>query len=391
MSTTYPFEAGQTPLIGVVAAANDLTARWCAEAGTTNFALSGAGVWPLLGLLASAAVGETRVELERAIGRSARTAQGDAVTLIDRLRESHDAAAALGLWLPAGMRIHDRAWAEALPPDVVGTWTDQAQLDSWTAAHTHGMITRFPVHPDPMCRLIIACALAVQTRWVEPFTGVILHPVAGAWAGRAVAGLTRSSVDIDQIAALDGPRTVTRATVTGAGDVDVHLLLGAEDDQPGQILGTALSALGGGVPTRLGCELTLGPPAPGIDIHTTDAPRTELDLTVPAFDIASAQDICADPALFGLTSAKNIRGGQFPALDKQLYVSCAGQQVVARFDADGFHAAALSSTVMTSTFVPGPGLGHNVRIVATYDRPFGFLAVHRPTGLALVAGWINQP
>jgi hypothetical protein len=38
--------------------------------------------------------------LERAIGRCADTAQADSLMLVDRLRRSRDAAAAIGLWLP---------------------------------------------------------------------------------------------------------------------------------------------------------------------------------------------------------------------------------------------------------------------------------------------------
>lgn len=30
-------------------------------------------------------------------------------------------------------------------------------------------------------------------------------------------------------------------------------------------------------------------------------------------------------------------------------------------------------------------------IVATFDRPFGFVAMHRPTGLVLLAGWVAEP
>jgi hypothetical protein len=48
-------------MTGVVASANNLAARWCAGTGAKNLAVSGAGVWPLLGLLASAATGVTRV------------------------------------------------------------------------------------------------------------------------------------------------------------------------------------------------------------------------------------------------------------------------------------------------------------------------------------------
>ena len=39
----------------VVDAVNTLTTRWCAVAGEDDFAVSGAGVWPLLALLTSAA------------------------------------------------------------------------------------------------------------------------------------------------------------------------------------------------------------------------------------------------------------------------------------------------------------------------------------------------
>ena len=43
------------PLNPVVQAANTLTERWCAHLGGEDYALSAAGVWPLLALLASAA------------------------------------------------------------------------------------------------------------------------------------------------------------------------------------------------------------------------------------------------------------------------------------------------------------------------------------------------
>jgi hypothetical protein len=29
-------------------------------------------------------------------------------------------------------------------------------------------------------------------------------------------------------------------------------------------------------------------------------------------------------------------------------------------------------------------------VTVVFDQPFGFLAVHRPTGLVLIAGWVAQ-
>ena len=44
-----------TTITPAVYAANDLTAQWCARFGDGDFVVSGAGLWPLLALLASAA------------------------------------------------------------------------------------------------------------------------------------------------------------------------------------------------------------------------------------------------------------------------------------------------------------------------------------------------
>ena len=54
-----------------VRAANALTAQWCTLLGSGDFALSGAGLWPLLALLASAADEQARAELTNALGRPA--------------------------------------------------------------------------------------------------------------------------------------------------------------------------------------------------------------------------------------------------------------------------------------------------------------------------------
>ena len=58
-----------------VQAANTLTARWCTRLGADDFVLSGAGLWPLLALLASAADEQAGAELAAALGRPVDTAQ----------------------------------------------------------------------------------------------------------------------------------------------------------------------------------------------------------------------------------------------------------------------------------------------------------------------------
>lgn len=114
-----------------VRAANTLTERWCAGQGGGDFVLSGAGLWPLLALLASAADEAARADLAAALGRPAESAREDS----------------------------------RLPEGVVGTLTDQAALDSWAAEGTRGLIDTFPAPITPDTLLLLATPLAARVKW----------------------------------------------------------------------------------------------------------------------------------------------------------------------------------------------------------------------------------
>jgi hypothetical protein len=62
---------------------------------------------------------------------------------------------------------------------------------------------------------------------------------------------------------------------------------------------------------------------------------------------------------------------------------------LARFFAEGFEAAAVTAFgMMTGALEPR----YDVTYASVdFDRPFGFLALHRPSSLAVVAGWVNSP
>ncbi|MGW3015317.1 hypothetical protein [Streptomyces longwoodensis] len=63
---------------------------------------------------------------------------------------------------------------------------------------------------------------------------------------------------------------------------------------------------------------------------------------------------------------------------------------MARFGARGFEAAAVTAFDMAGGGMPD--LRHvTTRISAVFDRPFGFLALHRHTRLVLAAGWVTDP
>ncbi|MCX5045246.1 serpin family protein [Aldersonia sp. NBC_00410] len=352
------------PLAASVTAANDLTARWCAAARRGEFVLSGAGLWPLLALLASAADGPARDELQRAAGEGHGTTE--AIEVLRALSGGVATSAALGVWVRADLPLH-RDWVSTLPVGVVEELTGQQRLDAWAAEHTRGMIERFPLQVRPTDLLVLATALAAKTRWREPFDP---GPV-----------LTRSTHDLDQIAVLGG--SVTRVVVEGEDELDVHLLLGHD------ALGVGIAALDGTVGLRSGSSLEDGSAAPGLTVRTTRGEADSVRVSLPPFEIRSSHDLCADPELFGLTSAMDTEHGHFPAISPEpLAISQGAQDVYAAFSAEGFEAAAVTAFAMQLAGVFMPPRKRVRLIEVKFEPPFGFLAVHRPSGLVVVAGQV---
>ncbi|WP_067536929.1 serpin family protein [Nocardia crassostreae] len=380
-----------TTISAAVRASNELTARWCETLRADgNAVLSGAGLWPLLALLASAADDAAKSELTAAIGRPAESAQAEAVELLDIIDKADAASAALALWLRPGLTLADPTWAAGLPAGTVETLTGQARVDAWAAEHTRGLIERLPLQLSPADMLVLATALAVKTRWTTFFEPA-RHAVTGRWAGHR-DWLTRVTTDLGAVSVLgDGAQAVTRVIVTGRDDIDVHLLLGAPESPPGAVLAHGTAALVGDVARSTAADLPVGASGHGFLVSAIDGATDTLRLTLPPFKIRAAHDLLATSSLFGLNAASDPSAGQFPALDKSLYVSSGAQDVIAEFSAEGFEAAAVTAFAMARAAFMRPPASTSRRLEVTLDRPFGFLAVHRPTGLVLVAGWLATP
>ena len=374
-----------------VQAANTLTARWCSRMGAEDFVLSGAGLWPLLALLAAGADDPAGAELAEALDRPTENAQRDALEIIDILRGGQSTTAALGLWTREGVPL-DSGWAAPLPVEVVGALTDQAALDRWAAEQTGGLIDTFPIEITRETLLVLASALTAKVRWRIPFEG---YPRGRGDTGRPddpgpadQQSLHRTTSNLSIAAVLDD--VVTRVVVEGDGDVDVHLLLGT-DQSPGEILGAGLRELSGQAQVRLAADTgDRGGPGLAVERLKSVRPKDMLELSLPSFEIRTKHDLLANRDLFGLgllsTSASHL-----PRLSPiPLAISGGAQDVLARFFAEGFEAAAVTAAGMMTGV--RPELPYDITYVSVdFDRPFGFLAVHRPSRLAVVAGWVKSP
>ena len=369
-----------------VQAANTLTARWCTRLGAEDFVLSGAGLWPLLALLASAADETARAELAAALGRPADTAQQEALELIDVLRTGISTTAALGFWTRKGIPLHAK-WASVLPEGVVGTLTDQTALDQWASDETDGLIDKFPLALTPDILLVLASALAARVKWREPFEG---YPRDRNWesAQPDQQQLSRTTYDLGIAAVLDG--TVTRVVVEGDGDVDVHLLIG--EQQPADLLAVGLRELSGEAQVRLASDLDGDGPGLTVRRVPSSDPDDMVCLRLPSFEITAKHDLMKHLDLFGLRSLSESDTSHLSLLSPvPLSVSRGVQDVLARFFAEGFEAAAVTAFGMTLGSAPPQERYEITRVDVTFDRPFGFFAVHRPSRLAIVVGWVSSP
>ncbi|MEW2414732.1 serpin family protein [Streptomyces sp. NPDC046866] len=380
-----------------VGAVNALTARWARAlepGGNTVF--TAAGLWPLLALLADGAAGRARGELEETLGVPAAQAAEAARELLAGFGAVGGLSAALGLWMRAGLPLEER-WAAGLPAGTQGRLTgdpatDRAMLDRWAAERTGGLIETMPVADPGRALLVLASALALQVTWRHPFTEHPEQPATGPWAGRRLRRLSRYSARLDRVGVVAGGLTLYQ--VGGDAGTDVYLVLGTEQAAPGEILARGVAAATRAVRAVPGAQLPEGAAGPGVRVTTVESARPEpvLALSTVAFSVAAEHDLLRQAPLFGLAEAARASTGHFPGVSSHpLAVGEARQSAVAAFHARGFEAAAVTAIAMQPGGAPPPQRHRVRRIDIRFDRPFGFLSVHRASGLVLAAGWVADP
>ncbi|WP_460069082.1 serpin family protein [Streptomyces sp. YKOK-I1] len=383
-----------------IRAVNALAARWAGEIRADgNSVFSAAGVWPLLAFLADGAEGAARAELADALGVPADQAAGAARELLAGMDAMRGLDAALGLWTKRTLELRE-PWAAGLPAGAHGVLTGDAEadataLDAWAAKRTGGLVEAMPVTVTDRTELVPASALALRTCWLRPFQedGLLHTP---HWPEGDVLALTRVSELLDRIGVADTPDgQVTELKVLGDNALDVHLLLGEEHMTPGQVLGAGVGLLSRRYPVVPGSRLPYGAAGPGVRVarERSETPRPPtLRVTTPAFHITADHDLLERHELFGLTTARDTGHGHFPGISGTLplAIGAGGQSAVARFGATGFEAG-----VVTAFGMVGCGVPHVRWLVTTvracFDRPFGFLALHRHSRLVLATGWVTDP
>ena len=394
--------------MGWVTGSNELTTRWAgALDGHGGFVVSGACVWPLLALLASGAAGEGLAELTDAIGIDSADGITAALELVATLRSSPAASAAIGVWAAERVGLLPE-WLRQLPPGTAGPLTgdsvrDQAALDRWAAEQTDGLIDSCPVTVGPATMVVLMSALLVRTTWTQPFvdgsmdwSGAPLAPDRADDPDHRVAGLSRWSDDLATASVIDHDgRPYGRFVCSGTDDIDVHLVSGAPEDEAGVVLAAAVAAIEQPHLAVSAAELPVGTVAGCLEVtEVTDSRgggHDDVSVVVPRFDLAADHDLTRLAVVFGLRTVSG-GGSHFPGIATEpLAVDAAVQRITAAFSREGFVAAAITAIAMLRGMpLPAEPRRHR-RISVVHNRPFGFVAVHRDTGLVLVAGWVTDP
>ncbi|MFG2988028.1 serpin family protein [Streptomyces sp. NPDC048257] len=384
-----------------VRAVNRLTTRWAAQApaGARGTVLAAAGVWPLLALLADGSGGAARAELEEALGIPAEAAAAAARELLAALAGVRGLRTSTGLWAKTGLPLEED-WAAKLPAGARGTLTgdpdaDARALNAWASDRTGGLIERMPVCLDKDSLLVLASAPTLRLRWIQPFDEAYGEPFAGPWADRPVRMLLRSTSLLDRVRVAHGPSgAVTLLEVDGAAGVDVHLVLGEAEAPVGDTLTTAIAAVTKALPATGASLLPDGSPGPGLAVGTVAAysPEPRLDIETVAFEVRSEHDLLDHARLFGLETATDRDHDHFPGISSHpLAIASARQSALARFHAGGFEAAAVTALGAVAGSAPTRPRYRARRAEVRFDRPFGFLTVHRTSRLVLAAGWVAEP
>ncbi|GAA3975465.1 serpin family protein [Streptomyces plumbiresistens] len=382
-----------------IRAANALTARWAgsAEGGTV---FSAPGVWPLLAFLADGATGAARAEIAQALGVPAGETAAAGRELLAAMAHIRGLDTAVGLWTERTLEPREE-WEAALPAGTRGVLTgdtaaDQEALDAWAAKRTDGMVERMPVALTDRTKMVLASALALRTEWLRPFREGPLMPQTGPWQGRVLRGLRRSSELLDRVGVADTPHGhVTELKVLGDTAVDVHLLLGEEGMTAGQVLGAGVDVLARRCPVVAGSQLPYGEVGPGLHVvkerRARPLPPT-LEVVTPAFRLDARHDLLKLPRVFGLSTALDTSTGHFPGISAlPLAIGSAQQCATATFGGLGFRAAAVTAVAAQPGSAPPALRWTTTSVRATFDRPFGFLAMHRASRLVLAAGWVTDP
>lgn len=409
MSVADP-KARRTNVSDLVAA---YALRLHAAAGDGHHIVSPLGAWLLVALAAPLTSGDTREEVEHALGCDVETARRAAAEL---LADPHPALAlAFAAWHKGDIGAGLDAWCRALPRCATsGPMPTQVQANAWASKQTKGQLESMPVEINDEFRLLLVTAVATRVSWPHAFQLVPATELSGTWSSRVNCVMRRHAGDPVRVVA----RTAEAGLVgvsheCGERRLDVVSVIAAPGIGPARVIAAAyeVAALIAELPSTAAFVPAFDLPLIGhawvvrerVFESYFGPDRTERsEVTIPAWTASTELPglIAAPGTGFGAIGKATLR--QIPPGPRGDYVRAA-QAATARFDTNGFSAAALTAFPAVGASAGGDWRQKVERTVKVYfDRPFAVVAatgdgrsgrseLGRFRGLPAFGAWVTEP
>jgi hypothetical protein len=377
--------------------------------GGTHSIGSPLGAWLLLALVAPAASGADRHELEAVLGSDAEVARRLAGEL---LASPHPAvAAALALWYREEFLLASFGdWTRTLPSVTeTGRIPSQGEADEWARRTTDGIIEHFPIELDPLVVIAFANALATRIEWSSRFDLAPASALASPWsqqvqqvldapggAHRMLIARTERAGDVAVHAASSEKCLTVVSVIADPGVAPARVRAAAHDvaalmvERPSSAV-TACSLFD--LPQGEGHAWTLEEREVRAD---RDPPREQYAAFLPAWTARGDHDLLgAGPAL-GFPAGCRILG-EFVDTSRGRLLYEAKQVASASFHQRGFEAAAITSMAVRLS-APAPSASVVQRCATLrFGRPYAVVAVAVDAdggpwhGVPVFSAWVAEP
>jgi hypothetical protein len=386
--------------------------RLHAAAGDRHHVVSPLGAWLLLALAGPLAHGADRDRLESVLGGDAESARRAAEDLLAHPDEV--LALAVAAWHRGDIGGTVDAWRRALPACVAtGEMPTQAEVDEWARERTKGQIQSMPAAIDDDSRLLLATAVATEVQWQSAFQLVPAAELGGPWATRVERVMRRREEGNGEIVA----RTAAAGLVgvsreRGGGGLDVVSVIAAPDVPAARVLAAAYEVAAHFAERGSTVDFVDASDLP-VEGHAWVVRERVLEnfrgperlewseVTIPAWAAETRlPDLIAAPGT-GFAEIGSAILARLPPDPRGDRVDAA-QVARARFDTNGFSAAALTLFIAYGmSRPPAPRRTIERTVEVRFDRPFAVVAMMNRTGppraavsrrgLPAFGAWVTEP
>lgn len=319
---------------------------------------SSLGVWALMAYLSHAYEGTLPANVEDMLGM----AKGDALTVLDTLREEKPEALSFALG----------AWAERTTESVgkfleraggVQRKPNQDDLDAWTKDKTLGIFEKFPEDITPEVKAVVTSVVATDITWKTEFKRTGKTELARLWDVESV--LTTGIEDLSHSGVSffkdDQSRYISFCKDSDDGSISVYSVIALDDNRNLSAVATQYAADTApfekispqqAVDDAVFCVMT-----------EKYMSKDEIQVSLPAWEVSANADLTSLFPEFDAISKE---------LDPELF-SSVKQFVKASYFREGFKAAAVTSMMLRATSI---GFQNRHKVYALeFSKPYAVCAV----------------